>query len=78
MTTKTITPIVTINKSQLKDDVNEILTSNGFSITEYERFVKQQEYRKSYSQRSYVVEKRKDYMKKRYERMKELRALLQS
>lgn len=76
MTTKTITPIVNIDKVNLKDDIADLLTTNGFTLVDYERLQKQQQYRKMYSQREDVVAKRRVYTKMRYERMKQLRGLL--
>ncbi len=47
-------------------------------LTIKERWEKMEEYRKSYNQREDVVEKRKLYMKKRYEDIKKGLELLKS
>lgn len=76
MTTKTITPTTSINPSQLKDDVEAILTANGFTLKDVERFEKQVAYRREYSQREDVKEARRLYNAQRNAKMKILRHLL--
>lgn len=78
MTMKTITPVVNVNKHQLKDDIAEKLTSAGVSSKEVEQYLRQQEYRKQYQQRPDVIEKRKQYRQERYQRMKLIAQLLSS
>ena len=73
---KTITPVVTIEKVNLKDDVESLLLSNGFNLNDLRRLEHQQQYRREYSQRQHVVEKRKEYNKKRYLKMQHLKQLL--
>lgn len=73
---RTITAVVNIPEANRKDDIAELLKANGFSLNDLQRFEKQQAYRKEYSQRVEVVAKRKEYSKRRYERMKQLRRLL--
>jgi hypothetical protein len=77
MSTHTLTPITSINPSQLKDDVVEKITSAGFTLKEYETLQHQLAYRKSYNQRPEVVERRKLYTAKRNLKMKMLKSLLQ-
>ena len=74
--TKVVTPVVAVQKSQLKDDLEAKLTANGFSLKDLERLQKQQEYREKYNQREEVRERRKQYQKERYERMKLLKSLI--
>jgi hypothetical protein len=74
---RTVTPIATIAKVQLKDDVESLLLANGFNLNDLAKLEKQLEYRKQYSQRSEVKEKRAAYSKQRYLKMKVLKALLQ-
>jgi len=74
---RTITPVATIAKVQLKDDVESLLLANGFNLNDLARLEKQLEYRKRYSQRPEVKEKRAAYSKQRYLKMKVLKALLQ-
>jgi hypothetical protein len=73
---RTITPVATINVAQLKDDVETMLTENGFTLNDLARLEKQQAYRREYAQRPNVVEKRKEYNKQRYVRMQMLKSLL--
>ena len=74
---RTITPVATIAKVQLKDDVESLLLANGFNLNDLAKLEKQLEYRKRYSQRPEVKEKRAAYSKQRYLKMKVLKALLQ-
>jgi hypothetical protein len=76
MTTTKVTPVVAIPKVQLKDDVELMLIENGFTINDLARLERQQQYRREYSQRPNVVEKRKMYNKQRYVRMQMLKSLL--
>lgn len=75
---KSVNPVVSIPTTQLKDDVEATLIANGFNLNDLARFERQQEYRREYSQRPHVVEKRKQYAAKRYQKMQALRALLKS
>lgn len=65
-----------LNTTNLPDEQFVQLTEAGFSIQEIERWYAQIEYRKEYNSRPEVREKRKQYTKNRYERMKQLSALL--
>jgi hypothetical protein len=76
MSHKQVIPMSATPKSQLKDDVIELAIANGFTVKDVERFEKLVSYRKQYSSRPEVVEKMKQYAKKRYEKMKRLQALL--
>lgn len=76
MSHKMVTPTTAVSKSQLKDDVEALLTANGFTTNDLVRLEKQQQYRKMYAQRPDVVEKRKEYSRQRYLKMKHLRELL--
>ena len=76
MSHKSINAVANINKAQLHDDVEELLTANGFTLNDLQRLEKQNEYRRLYSQRPNVVEKRKAYSAARYAKMKVLRDLL--
>jgi hypothetical protein len=68
---KTIT-----NTTTLPDEKVEQMLNAGFSINEVERFYVQLEYRKEYNSRPEVKQKRAEYNKTRYNRMKGLRELL--
>ena len=76
MKTKSINAVVSINPSQLRDDVIELAIANGYTREDVERLEKQNEYRRQYSLRPNVVAKRKLYSAARYEKMKVLRSLL--
>ena len=74
--TKTLTPVVSVNASQLRDDVMETALANGFTQQDVERLERQIAYRKSYSKRPDVIAKRREYSAKRYAKMKVLSQLL--
>lgn len=76
MTTKMVTPIVAVNKSQLRDDVVETALANGFTLNDINTLEKQLEYRRRYNLRPEVVAKRKVYTQQRYLKLKALRSLL--
>ena len=76
MKTKTISPVVAVQPSQLRDDVIELAIANGYTREDVERLERQNEYRKAYSARPNVVAKRKIYSARRYEKMKVLSNLL--
>jgi len=76
MTTTQVTPTIAINKSQLKDDVVEKLTSQGYTLKEVNSLLHQLEYRKMYNQREDVVAKRRAYNHKRNLKMKAMKSLL--
>ena len=78
MSHKKVMPIIATPKEQLKDDVETMLVANGFSLNDLASYERQQQYRKEYSLRPHVVEKRKQYAKQRYLKMKALRELLKS
>lgn len=78
MTTTTITPTLSINKSQLRDDVVETALANGFTLNDINTLEKQLEYRRLYNQRPEVIEKRRVYTQQRYLRLKMLKSLLRS
>lgn len=65
-----------LNTTSLSDEKFTQLVEAGFSIQEVERWYAQIEYRKEYNARPEVREKRKQYTKTRYERMKQLSSLL--
>ena len=73
---KSVVAVVSVPKVQLKDDVLAVALANGFTAADVDRMEKQDAYRREYSQRPEVVEKRKQYAAKRYEKMKVLRQLL--
>jgi hypothetical protein len=73
---KSVVAVVNVPKVQLKDDVLTIALANGFTQADVERMEKQDAYRRAYSQRPEVVEKRKQYAARRHEKMKVLRNLL--
>ena len=81
--TKSVTTLVNVPKEQLKDDVVSKLM-NGMQCTEQEalryldRYTKQQQYRSEYAQRPEVVEKRKEYARRRYQQMKLVAEMLRS
>ena len=77
MNNKTINAVVSIPATQLKDDVLQAALAEGFTVREVEAFERQLKYRKQYNSRPEVVARRKQYAAKRYQRMKELRMLLQ-
>lgn len=76
MTTKTVTPTIAVNVNQLKDDVETLLTSNGFTLNDLARLKHQQDYRRKYAQRPEVKSKRALYNKVRSRRMQVLKGLL--
>ena len=71
-----VRPVISVPATQRKDDIIAAAIAAGFTMHDVERFEKQQQYRKEYNQRPDRVQARKEYMKKRYERTKQLRALL--
>lgn len=71
-----VTPVVAIAKSQLRDDVIERALAAGYTVADVERLEAQLRYRKQYSSRPDVIEKRKEYTRKRYLKMKALNTLL--
>ena len=73
---RTVTPIINVPKSSLHDDVEATALKNGFTLNELHRYLAQQQYRKEYNSRPEVVEKRREYRRVRYLRMKELRMVL--
>lgn len=72
----TINSVASINPTQLKDDVEAMLTAAGFTLNDLRRLEDQLAYRKEYSQRPEVVRARKEYNRKRALKMKALRELL--
>lgn len=72
--TTTVNAVSSIPATQLKDDVEALLTANGFNLNDLTRLEKQQDYRREYSQRVEVKSKRKLYSQQRYQKM--LRELL--
>lgn len=74
--TRTVVAISSVSKSQLRDDLVEQATANGFTTKELASYLRQQEYRKMYAQRPDVIAKRKAYTQARYLRMKQLKELL--
>jgi hypothetical protein len=77
MSHKSITAVVSIDKTNLKDDVEAMLKLNGYTLQDLKMVEKQNEYRRLYNLRPEVVAKRKVYSQKRYLKMKMLKALLQ-
>jgi hypothetical protein len=73
---KTITPTITLDPSQLKDDLETSLTSHGLTLKDVERYQRQVEYRRQYSLRPDVKEKRREYSRQRNLKMRILRDLL--
>ena len=76
MTTRSVVAITSVSKSQLKDDVLELALANGYTQQDVERLERVTEYRKAYQARPAVIEKRKEYTRKRYLKMKALKELL--
>lgn len=76
MSTKAVRALVSIDKSNLKDDIADIVTSNGFTMKEYESMQRQLKYRQEYNRRPEVQAARKQYRQQRYLRMKQLKELL--
>ena len=72
----TTPPIVSVPKSQLKDDVVEKLTGEGYTLKEVESLLNQLAYRKEYNSRPEVQAKRKLYNQKRNLKMKIMKNLL--
>lgn len=67
--TTTVNAVSSIPATQLKDDVEALLTANGFNLNDLARLEKQQDYRREYSQRVEVKSKRKLYSQQRYQKM---------
>jgi len=78
MTTTTTTPIVTIDKSQLKDDLLQAALDAGYTEKEFETFMRREEYRKQYNSKPEVVAKRKQYNKVRNLRFKLIKEALKA
>ena len=72
----TITPTLSINPTQLKDDVKDQLQKLGLTESQLSSYLRQIEYRKSYNKRPDVVAKRKLYNMKRNLVMKQLREVI--
>lgn len=72
----TINSVASINPTQLKDDVEAMLTAAGFTLNDLRRYEDQVAYRKEYATRPDVIAARKEYNRKRALKMKALRELL--
>jgi hypothetical protein len=74
--TTTINPVVSINPSQLKDDVTTKLNEMGFTDKDIDSYMKRLAYRATYNRRPDVIAKRRAYNQQRNDKMKLIASLL--